>query len=173
MKFFSAVTAVVAATAATLPSLVSAGHKMSSSGLDLLKEFEGWRANYYRDSAGYWTIGYGHYCGKSKCSSIHEPISKATGTSILAKDVGWAENCVNTNTPNVTQQQFDALVSFTFNLGCGGYKGSSVMSYVKQKKIKAAADAFLRYNHAGGKVVAGLTNRRKKERALFCKSGGC
>ncbi|KAI8874062.1 lysozyme-like protein [Ramicandelaber brevisporus] len=168
MKLLSTGIVALVASSAAVSAL-----KMSPEGLDMLKGFEGFRNHYYRDSAGNWTIGYGHNCDKSKCANIHEPLFEPDARNILAGDVGGAEHCVNTNTPNLKQHQFDALVSFTYNLGCHGYTGSKLMEFVKNKNWKAAAGDFVHYDHSGGKEVPGLKTRRLKESAHFCSMGGC
>ncbi|CAG8695611.1 12419_t:CDS:2, partial [Cetraspora pellucida] len=147
--------------------------KVNQEGLNLIKEFEGFRPNFYGDSVNIKTIGYGHAChvDPHKCNNIHPPITKAQGEALLKKDLAPREDCVKRlTTYNIDSNKFSALVSFVFNLGCGAYESSTLRKELNAGDIKDAANEFGKFNHAGGRVVEGLTRRRKAERALFCKS---
>ena len=86
---------------------------------------------------------------------------------LLNKDVLWAENAINEQHLNLNQNQFDALVSFVFNVGATAFSHSTLLKKLKSRDFDAAADEFLRWNKAGGKVLRGLTTRREAERELF------
>jgi GH24 family phage-related lysozyme (muramidase) len=138
--------------------------KISDEGLDLIKQFEGLRLTSYKDVVGIWTCGYGHIQGvgpETMCSA-------ELADQWLREDVHHAENCVakciNTD---LTQNEFDALVSFVFNLGCGALLGSTLLKYINDGRMDEASEQFRRWNKAGGQAVAGLTRRREAEAAHF------
>lgn len=136
----------------------------SDAGLELIKRFEGVRLNAYDDGVGVWTIGVGHIKGV-------KPGDVATADQVdrwLREDAQEAEDAVNrlARAP-LTQAQFDALVSFTFNLGAGALERSTLLKRLNGRDYDAAANEFLRWNIAGGRVLAGLTKRRIAERMLF------
>ncbi|CAG8547658.1 1245_t:CDS:2 [Gigaspora rosea] len=152
--------------------------KINDEGLNLVKEFEGFNANFKGDmpGGGHSTIGYGHNCDAdpNKCKDIHPPITRAQGEVILRNDLIPKENCVKKlTTANIDSNKFSALVSFAFNLGCGAYEKSSLRQKLNAGDIKGAANEFALFNKVGHTPVTGLTRRRKAERDLFCKSGGC
>lgn len=135
-------------------------------GLDLIKSFEGVRYKRYQDVVGKWTIGYGHLIVPGDV--FVEPINPGAAIALLKKDLCRTEQGVNQAVRSpITQHQFDALVSFTFNLGIGSLKKSRLLRLLNLGDLKGAADQFLVWNKAGGKVVEGLNRRRKAERALF------
>lgn len=136
----------------------------SDAGLELIKRFEGVRLSAYDDGVGVWTIGVGHIKGV-------KPGDVATLEQVdqwLREDAQEAEDAVNrlARAP-LTQAQFDALVSFTFNLGAGALERSTLLKRLNGRDYDAAANEFLRWNIAGGRVLAGLTKRRIAERMLF------
>lgn len=138
--------------------------KISNNGIDLIKQFEGCRLTAYQDSVGVWTIGYGHTKGVKNGDSI----TQAQADAFLRDDVQVAESDV-TRLVKVTlsQNQFDALVSFTYNLGVRSLSTSTLLRKLNAGDTKGAADEFLRWNKAGGKVLNGLTRRREAEQSLF------
>ncbi|CAG8826320.1 33290_t:CDS:2, partial [Racocetra persica] len=114
--------------------------KINDEGLNLIKEFEDFRPNFYGDPAkGIKTIGYGHAChaDPNKCNNIHAPITPAQGEALLKNDLIYKEDCVKRlTTANINSNQFSALVCFTFNLGCGGYETSSIRKKLNAGDIK-------------------------------------
>lgn len=138
--------------------------KTGQAGLAIIKQFEGCRLKAYKCPAGVWTIGYGHTGGVVPGQTI----TQAQADALLATDLEKFERKVEkyNNTYRFSPNEFDALVSFAFNLGsidrltAGGTRSRAVI-----------ADKMLLYNKAGGKVLAGLTRRRKAERELFLSSG--
>jgi len=141
---------------------------INQNGLDLIKSFEGWEACWYRDIAGYPTIGYGHLIKSGEPYYSGTCISTDQGESILRSDVGVAETCVNNGVSvALNGNQFSALVSFTFNLGCGSFSSSTLLKRVNEGDFAQVCPELLRWNHAGGQVVAGLTRRRQAECDLF------
>jgi len=147
-------------------SLVS-GRNINAAGLSLIKEFEGFRANFYGDAVGIRTIGYGHACQGTACDGIKAPLTQAEGEALLMKDLVRFEACVEADAPGLTDNQFSALVSFVFNLGCGTLSSSTLLKDLKAKDFAAAANQFDLFVHAGGQVLAGLVRRRAAEKALF------
>ena len=146
--------------------------KIDSAGLELIKKFESFRAIAYKDTAGLWTIGWGHLIKKGE--KFLGPISSVQGQTLLLQDVQEAVDCVNANTTiTLNQNQFDSLVSFTYNVGCEALRESSLLKYVNLGNFTAAAAEFHKWNHdrVNGKlvVVNGLTNRRNLEAQLFMK----
>jgi lysozyme len=122
------------------------------------------------------TIGYGHAChvDSSKCANIKAPITRAQGEALLMKDLVRFEDCVDRlTTYNLNSNQFSALVSFSFNLGCGNYGKSTLRQKLNAGDTKGAAKEFGRWVYGGGQKLPGLVRRRAAEMALFCKSGGC
>lgn len=139
--------------------------KTSQAGIDLIKSFEGYSATPYEDVVDKLTIGYGHLI---KPGEIFTAIGPEQAEMILASDLGEAEKAVSDLVKEpLSQNEFDALVSFTFNLGRNALKNSTLLRLLKSGQVEAAADQILRWDHAGGKVVAGLTRRRQAERSLF------
>ncbi len=137
-----------------------------AKGIALIKNFEGLRLEKYQDVVGKWTIGYGHLILPDE--SFSAAIPEAQADALLRQDLGISEKAVNQYViVPLTQNQFDALVSFTFNLGVGNLKSSTLLRVLNARQYQDAANEFLRWDKAGGKQVAGLTRRRTAERALF------
>ena len=138
----------------------------SPRGIALTKQFEGLRLASYRDSTGVLTIGYGH-TGDVRPG---QAISQNEADRLLVLDTGLAAGCVNRLvTVSLTQNQFDALVDFTFNLGCHRLLGSTLLKLVNEQQFNLAALEFLKWDWAGGQVVEGLRIRRTAEMELFQK----
>jgi lysozyme len=138
--------------------------KTSQAGVQLIKGFEGVRLNAYDDGVGVMTIGVGHIRGVQGGDVITED----QADDYLREDLSTAEGAVNrlVKVP-INQAQFDALASFTFNLGAGALASSTLLKRLNAGDYDGAADEFLRWNRAGGRIMAGLTKRRISERMLF------
>lgn len=136
--------------------------KCSEVGLNLIKSFEGLRLTTYADAGGTLTIGYGH----TRNVRRNQKITIEQADAFLRADVVTAENAVNKwyNTYHFSQSEFDALVSFAFNLGTGNVNKLVANGTRSRKEI---AEAIPRYCHCGGKKLAGLVKRREAEKALF------
>lgn len=138
--------------------------KTSNKGIELIKKHEGFRAKAYKCPADKWTIGYGHTLNVKST----DVITKEQGEYFLRQDVEHAEKEVNKHNLNINQNQFDALVSFVFNLGVGNFSRSTLL-----RRIKAYPNditirrEFARWVYAGGKVLPGLVTRRKEEADLY------
>ncbi len=138
--------------------------KTSQKGIDLITRFEGFRARAYKCPAGVWTIGYGHTKGVKAGQSVTLEGAQDLLRQDLKNFEDWVTKLVKVE---LTQGQFDALVSFCFNLGPGALDSSTLLKLVNQQKFALAADQFKRYNKASGVELSGLTKRRQAERDLF------
>ena len=132
--------------------------KTSSKGIALIKSFEGCHLTAYRCPSGVWTIGYGHTTGVSQGQTI----TQAQADAFLAADLQKYEKYVAATGLVLNQNQFDALVSFTYNCG-----NSNLKKLIKNRSLTQIAEAILLYNKSKGKVLAGLVRRRAAERELF------
>ena len=138
--------------------------KMQTVNYEIIKHFEGLRLEAYKCPADVWTIGYGH-ANKVKPGDV---ITTGEADILLALDVQEAERAVNAYVDVViNQNQFDALVSFVYNLGAGNFKSSTLLKKLNQGDYLGAANEFHRWNKAGGKVLRGLVRRREAEANLF------
>lgn len=139
---------------------------ISKNGIDLIKKFEGCRLTAYKCPSGVYTIGYGHTSGVEKGQKITQKQAEA----YLREDVAKFENGVNkyVSVP-LTQNQFDALVSFSFNCGLTAFKNSTLRKKLNAKDYTGASKELLRWNKAGGVVLDGLKRRRNAEKDLFDK----
>lgn len=142
-----------------------ANKRIGQAGLALIKQYEGCRLAAYRCAAGVWTIGYGHTAGVHSGMTITQAQADAYLRQDIAKFEGYVNNpvCVPI-TANLNQNQFDALVSFAFNLGAGNLR-----KLCKGRTAAQIAQAMTQYCKANGKVLAGLRRRRAAEQALFNK----
>jgi lysozyme len=137
--------------------------EVSAKGLQLTKNSEGLKLKAYQDTGGVWTIGYGHTGGVRP----NQVITAECAESLLKHDVSYAESIVNVHAGTCTQNQFDALVDFVFNVGPSQFLHSTLLRYHKAGEYKKAAAEFPRWKYDNGKVIAGLVTRRAKERALY------
>ncbi|MGZ2746931.1 lysozyme [Burkholderia stagnalis] len=140
--------------------------RTGTQGIELIKHFEGLRLARYLDAVGKPTIGYGHLILPHE--QFTRPLTQAEADALLRNDLRSAElNLRKLVHVPITQQQFDALMSFVFNLGAGRLRSSTLLRYLNAGASARAADQFLVWNKAGGRPLAGLTKRRQAERALF------
>lgn len=132
----------------------------------MIKGFEGLRLAAYRDIGGVWTIGYGH-TGPDVTPGL--VITQEQAEALFAADLTQAgvETDELLDGAEVTQGQFDALTSFTFNLGGHALMGSTLLEKIWQGDLQGAEDEFLKWDHVGGLVNAGLLRRRTAERWMF------
>ena len=146
--------------------------KTATKGIELIKEFEGCRLTAYKCPAGVWTIGYGHTgTVDGKLIGKGMTITAAKATEMLKKDLAEFEAAVNgCVTVPITQNMFDALVSFAFNVGAGALRRSTLLRKLNAKDYDGAAAEFPLWNKAGGKVLNGLVRRRERERQLFLRN---
>jgi GH24 family phage-related lysozyme (muramidase) len=158
--------------------------KISEVGIQLIKSFEGCHNSPYRCPAGLWTIGYGHvlypdqarlktderasYALKPEHNRLWDAdeIDSLLEKDLLRHSVGVRRLC-----PAAVDRQLDALVSFSYNCGLGSLQSSTLRMKFNRGDYSGAADEFLKWNKAGGKVLRGLERRREAERALFLSGG--
>jgi GH24 family phage-related lysozyme (muramidase) len=157
---------------------------ISEVGIQLIKSFEGCHNSPYRCPAGLWTIGYGHvlypdqarlktperasYALKPEHNRLWDAdeIDSLLEKDLLRHSVGVRRLC-----PAAVDRQLDALVSFSYNCGLGSLQSSTLRMKFNRGDYSGAADEFLKWNKAGGKVLRGLERRREAERALFLSGG--
>jgi len=139
--------------------------KIGKQGLELIKMFEGLRLQAYMPTPiDVPTIGYGH----TKTAKMGMKITEAGAEALLKQDLAWVEAVVNKSvTVPLTQNQYDALCSFVYNLGGTNFKRSTLLKKLNNKAYSEAADELLRWDKQGSKVLRGLTRRREAEKALF------
>jgi lysozyme len=138
--------------------------QISEEGLNFIKRSEALRLEAYKDSVGIWTLGYGHIAGVHEGDSITEEQAEI----FLRADLQTVEKCIaNSVSVELTQGQYDALCSFVFNLGCVALRNSTLLRKLNSGDDVGAAEEFKRWNHAGGKELAGLTKRRAAESEMF------
>jgi len=138
---------------------------ITQDGIDLLKRFEGFSSTVYICPAGYPTIGYGHLV---RSGESYTEISETEAEELLRKDVESAERAVLrlVNVP-LTDGQFDALVSFTFNLGSGAFQRSTLRRKVNRQAHAEVPDQLMRWVWAGGRKLNGLIRRRESEALIY------
>lgn len=138
---------------------------INQSGIDLIREFEGEKLEPYQDVAGLWTIGIGHLI---RSGEHFTGITREQSEDLLRSDLKLAcqgvTDCVKVP---VNPNQYSALVSFAYNCGVGALRTSTLLKKLNSGDIDGAEGEFLKWNKAGGKVVAGLTRRREAEALLF------
>ena len=145
---------------------------ISKIGIDLIKSFEGCYLRAYKCPAGVWTIGWGT---TEPINGVkpHEgmSITQQQADDLLVKNLKSYENAVNkyVTYTKLNQNQYDALVSFTYNCGAGALQKSDLLKKLNKGDVLGAADEFLRWNKGGGKVLSGLVRRREAEKKLFLK----
>ena len=138
--------------------------KSTNYALLLIKSFEQLRLNSYLCQAGKWTIGYGHTDGVNQGMLITEK----TADAFLKQDIQKAEDEVNRIDADLTQEQFDALVSFVFNVGIQAFRVSTLRKLIERDpNDKKIADEFRRWVYAGNKMLPGLVKRREQEIKLY------
>ena len=144
---------------------------VSERGIKLIKHHEGVRNRPYRCPAGLWTVGVGHLIGdgKSLPESWNRLFTKEEIDGILKRDLRRFELGVHKMLPNMPlrQSEFDALVSFCFNLGLGCFQRSTIRQALLRGDKKTAMESLLKYCRAGGRILRGLQIRRMDEKALF------
>ena len=143
---------------------------INERGIEIVKSFEGISLEPYLCPANVWTVGYGATVGSDggPIDPDMEPISEDEAEALLLRDLesseGWVSRLIKTA---LTENQFSALVSFTFNLGAGSLQRSTLRMKLNRSEYQSAADEFPKWRMAGGRVLAGLVRRRASERKLF------
>lgn len=148
---------------------------ISDSGVELIKRFESYKGNLYNDPAGHCTIGYGTLVHRGKCDGSEskeykDGISEARATELLrAETASVATTVSNSVTVSLNQNQFDALVSFTYNIGDTAFRNSTLLSKLNGGDYAAVSTEMKKWVKAGGKTMQGLVDRREAEVELFNK----
>jgi len=133
--------------------------------LDLISRWEGFEPHLYEDVVGIQTIGYGHVILPGE---EFDTLSHDEALDLLKADMQKAIECVESSVRvDLTPEMEAALVSLIFNVGCGAFRGSTLLRMLNGKDYAGASKQFMRWNKAGGKEVRGLTNRRAAEAELF------
>lgn len=141
--------------------------KISPRGLEFIKQAEGCKLTAYQDSVGVWTVGVGH----TKGVVPSQIITQGMADTLLQDDLGDVYQCIaaHVHVP-LSQGQFDALCSFIFNLGCGSFKGSTLLNLLNKGDYEGAAKQFGRWVNAGGTKLVGLVKRRDGEAEMFSEA---
>ena len=143
---------------------------INERGIEIIKGFEGFSSEPYLCPAKVWTIGYGSTTGSDggPVGPDMGVISEAEAEALLVRDLeaseGWVLRLVK---KPISENQFSALTSFTFNVGCGALQRSTLRMKLNRGKYLGAADEFPKWRRAGGRILAGLVRRRAAARALF------
>lgn len=138
--------------------------KISDKGINLIKRFEGLELTAYKCPADIWTIGYGH----TKDVKQGQTITEQQAVEFLKQDLQVFEKAVNAQNLNLTQNQFDALVSFTYNVGAGNLQKSTLLKKAKLNvNDPSIAQEFAKWNKGGGRILPGLVKRRESESKLY------
>ena len=148
--------------------------KVSDKFPEFLEKFEGCKLEAYKCPAGIWTIGIGStiFPNGTKVASHDVLASKDAAYDLLTHTVGKFEKCINESVKvHLTQNQFDALVSFAYNVGTGNFKSSTLLKLLNEGLYDKAASEFLKWNKGGGHILPGLVTRRAAEKELFLTSG--
>lgn len=144
--------------------------KVSEQCIKMIKHHEGFRRKPYQDPIGLWTVGVGHLIedGKKLPKEWNRELSDEEVDDLLYKDLKRFEAGIERLTKvSLTQGQFDALVSFSFNVGLGNFQSSTLRSKLNREDYKGASEEFPKWRRAGGKILPGLVKRRADEKALF------
>lgn len=137
---------------------------------DLARTFEGLRLEPYRDAAGLWTVGYGRLLSRDKTKGLSDfpAITLEKAEEFLAQDLNRAALSVNRLCPvSLNENQYAALIDFTFNTGSGNLQASTLRKKINRLEFEEAGDEFLKWIWAGGVKLPGLVKRRRAERELW------
>lgn len=142
---------------------------ISPVGYDLIKQFEGFRADAYLDTGGVWTIGYGtiKYPNGVRVKK-GDRVTMDQALTYLKSDCGWVDSCLDSKVKvKISQQQFDALASFVYNVGESQFSSSTLLRKINLGDFKGAGSELDRWVYDNGKKIDGLANRRAKEKSVF------
>lgn len=140
--------------------------KIDRNGINLIKQFEGFSSTIYLDAAGLPTIGYGHLIKNDE--DFSGGITEDDATKLMYSDLSRFESSVNRLvTVPLSQSQFNALVSFTYNVGVSAFENSTLLKVLNAGDYIGATEQLTRWDIAGGRKLSGLTTRRKLEQEVF------
>ena len=158
--------------------------QLSEEGRALLRELEGCEREPYQDAAGLWTCGVGHCLTKDELSSgkivcgdttirwKDGPLTDEEIDRLLSEDASWSEACIEACIRvQLTQNQYDALVIFAYNIGSHAFRESTLCRLLNQGDYAAVPEQMRRWTRAGGRVVEGLKRRREREIQLWNDEG--
>ncbi|KFA70611.1 hypothetical protein S40285_04682 [Stachybotrys chlorohalonatus IBT 40285] len=170
--FSKATLAVLLGAVASTVSAQCSPPTTNSATVSLIQEFEGWSSTIYLDPSGYPTVGYGHLCANSRCTDVPYPIplSTANGNLLLQSDMLVARRCIAQDVNvRLNANQYGALVSWAFNVGCGASGSSTLVRRLNagENPNTVAAEELPRWVNSGGVQLPGLVRRRNAEVALF------
>lgn len=154
-----------------LDSTVTGQRDISENGFAIIREFEGFRSQAYLDTGGVWTIGYGtiKYPNGVRVKK-GDTCTQGQAELWLKNDCAWVDACLDKYvTITISQNQFDALASFVYNIGETAFVKSTMLKALNAGNFAGTASQFNRWVYDNGKCVQGLVNRRDKEKALFLK----
>ncbi|KAM7199933.1 Lysozyme-like domain containing protein [Rhypophila sp. PSN 637] len=150
------------------------GPPANDATINLVKSFEGWVPDIYPDPDGHATVGYGHLCADPQCSDVSYPIplSEEDGELLLREDITIAQQCITLQTAGpvtLNDNQFGALVSWAFNVGCGNVASSTLIARLNagEDPNTVASEELPRWKYGDGGVLPGLVRRRAAEVDLF------
>ncbi|KAH6876621.1 lysozyme-like domain-containing protein [Thelonectria olida] len=153
------------------------GPDVNAATIELIEGFEGWRPDVYTDPTGNPTVGYGHLCTEANCAEVPYsiPLSEADGEALLRSDLTTAQQCITLDTTSevvLNANQYGALVSWAFNVGCGAAGSSTLISRLNDNEDPdtVASEELPKWNKGNGEVIDGLTRRRAAEVDLFTTS---
>ena len=152
---------------------VSAARPLNRVSLELIKDFEGWRAAAYNDPVGYCTIGYGHLIALKRCEEIDlgdfkTPLTPARGEELLQRDTASARLAVQRSvTVDLNDDRFGGLVSFVYNIGKTNFQRSTLLRLLNSGNYRGVPGEMRRWVAARGQILEGLVQRRQCEGALF------
>ena len=138
---------------------------MKTKNVDIIKQYESCELEAYKCPANVWTIGYGHTKGVTEGMAITEEEAE----KLLQEDLEVVENYIDTLVYHLTQNQYDALVSFMFNVGIGNFSKSTMKKYLDSGDMLMASEEFDKWVFCKGQVLGGLIARREDEKSLFLK----
>ena len=144
--------------------------KVNQEGLDIIKHFEGYSSTVYADPIGIPTIGFGSIWDKegNRLTMDHEPITEQEGEFLLVRELKHVESAIaRLIRVELTENQFSAIASLTFNIGSGRLKSSTLRAKINREDYSGASAEFPKWRRAGGRILKGLVRRRKAERELF------
>ena len=153
-------------------STVTGQWDISEKGYALIRELEGFKADAYLDTGGVWTIGFGtiKYPNGTRVRK-GDTCTQGQAEVWLKNDSAWVDACLDKHIKvSVTQNQFDALASFVYNIGETAFIKSTILTLINQNSMATAASQFDRWVFDNGKRIQGLVNRRNKEKELFEKA---
>ena len=150
-----------------MPNTIN-NYKLGHLGINLIKHVEGIKKELYKCTGGFYTIGIGHRCSKKEVVEFQDGIDDNKVMKLFNKDILIPEKTIyDFVNIELTQNQFDALVSWIFNLGRDNFRTSTLLKKLNNNDIESSANEFDRWIYSGGKITKGLITRRSLEKDMF------